>query len=376
MQNSPGRLRNFFRGLIFLLNLLVVAWLLLCLAASYASPAEIKYLALTSLTVPFAIVANCVFAIYWLFTSRKSRALFSILTLVVCFKLIKVVFGFNYGTDHDWAKGEDRIKIMSWNIHGLGLFNKPLNKEDKKKIAEVIENEAPDILCLPEYSLMRDGSTEKYTKSIAKANGFTDYKFNMDNTYGYHVVLGTMVFSKYSLIDFQSYDLGHMIYLVQADVKLKNNKMMRMYFVHLYSFGINDDERNYIEQVRARNTEIEKDLDVSKTFVSKFNRAWAIRAEQADSIAAIIKRSPYPVFICGDFNDLPASYTYTKVRGDLNDVFCDKGAGLGRTYNQIFRTLRIDHMFYDKRLLEIVAYRSYFNTMSDHNPLVANFRVL
>lgn len=349
---------------------------MLCLLASRTSPAEVRYLPLASLTIPFAVFANVFFVIAWLFTSKKFRSLFSLLALVLSYKLIMVVFGFNYNATQDFAKGPDRLKIMSWNVHGLGLFNKPLNKEDKRKIADVIKDESPDILCLPEYSLMRDGSTEKYTKMIAAENDFKDHKFNIDNTYGYHVVLGTMVFSRYPLIGFKSYDLGNMIYLVQSDVKLPGGEMLRLFFVHLYSFGLSDDDRTYIEKVRANSTEIKQDIGVSKNFISKFNHSWAVRAKEADSIASIISKSPYPVIICGDFNDLPGSYTYTTIRAKLNDVFADKGAGLGRTYNQIFRTLRIDHMFYDCRALEVLGYRSYFNTMSDHNPVVANFRIL
>lgn len=375
MEQRPGLFRRLLKNILIIANLLAVIWLLLCLMASKTSPAETRYLALFSLTIPFAIIANIFFAVFWLVTSKKIRSLFSIIALLICYQLITVVFGLNYRAKHDWETGKDRLKVMTWNVHGMGLFNKPLNKEDKDKIAEVIRTESPDIVCLPEYAILRDGGMTKYTKKLAKDNHFVDYWFNMDNTYGYHVQLGTMVFSKYPLQDFKANHLGNLIYLVQADVKLDSGKMMRLYFVHLYSFNLSDNDRNYIEDVRANKTEIKKDLGVSKTFISKFNRSWAIRAKEADSIVSIISKSPYPVFICGDFNDLPGSYTYTKIKGGLKDVFSEKGTGLGRTYNQIFRTLRIDHMFYDDKALELLAYRSYFNTMSDHNPVIANFKI-
>lgn len=375
MEQRPSIFRRLIKSAFIIANLLAVVWLLLCLTASHTSPAEVKNLALFSLTIPFAIVVNIFFVIFWLFTAKKIRSLFSVIALLICYKLITIVFGLNYRAKHDWEPAKDRVKIMTWNVHGMGLFNKPLNKEDKDKIADVIKNESPDIVCLPEYAILRDGGMTKYTKKMAKDNKFVDYWFNMDNTYGYHVQLGTMVFSKYPLLNFKANDLGNLIYLVQADVKLNGGKMMRLYFVHLYSFNLSDNDRNYIEDVRAGETEVKQDIGVSKTFISKFNRSWAIRAKEADSIASIISKSPYPVFICGDFNDLPGSYTYTKIKGDLRDVFSDKGTGLGRTYNQIFRTLRIDHMFYNEDALELLAYRSYFNTMSDHNPVVANFKV-
>ena len=43
--------------------------------------------------------------------------------------------------------------------------------------------------------------------------------------------------------------------------------------------------------------------------------------EQADTIAKYIQQSPYPVIVCGDFNDVPGSYAYRTVKGNLQDVF-------------------------------------------------------
>ena len=145
MEKRPGIFRRLFKSAFKIANTLSVVWLLLCLLASYTSPASVKNLALLSLTIPFAILANIFFVVAWLFTSKKHRAIISLVALLVCYKLITVVFGLNFGANHDWARGADRVKIMSWNVHGLGLFNKPFNKEDKKKIAQVIKDEDPDI---------------------------------------------------------------------------------------------------------------------------------------------------------------------------------------------------------------------------------------
>jgi endonuclease/exonuclease/phosphatase (EEP) superfamily protein YafD len=89
----------------------------------------------------------------------------------------------------------------------------------------------------------------------------------------------------------------------------------------------------------------------------------------------VIDESPYPVLICADFNDVPGSYTYTKVKKNLKDAFAEKGFGLGRTYNLIFPTLRIDYIFYDPEILELSGYQSIRTTeLSDHNPIIANFK--
>ncbi|WP_347396275.1 endonuclease/exonuclease/phosphatase family protein [Parabacteroides leei] len=65
------------------------------------------------------------------------------------------------------------------------------------------------------------------------------------------------------------------------------------------------------------------------------------RAEQADMIHAEIKCSPYPVLVCGDFNDTPASYTYHRVRKDLVDGFRDCGSGYQYTFRQLYNLIVI-----------------------------------
>src|SRR5690606_38970774 len=116
-------------------------------------------------------------------------------------------------------------------------------------------------------------------------------------------------------------------------------------------------------------------VDESRSYLRRCGEAYVKRAIQADSAARIIAKSPYPVLLCGDFNDLPGSYTYQTMRGNLKDAFAARGRGLGRTYNLFSPTLRIDYVFYDPALLRIIGFQSLATTLSDHNPVIANFEI-
>jgi endonuclease/exonuclease/phosphatase family metal-dependent hydrolase len=321
-------------------------------------------------------MANVAFVLIWLLSRKKARALISLVGIVVCYKLIITVFAFNYTGTNDMVSGPGRLKVMHWNIHGMGLYDKKnrSKKNDRDVIMDKIKEENPDILVMPEYYMYRDSSSKSNEQKISQSCGFKEYHFGVDNTLGIDVVLGTIVFSKYPLLDYTVYHLGDWIIMQQADVQI-DGRMIRMFFLHLFSFNINDYDRAYLHQVKEQTPGI-SEIKHSRTFIWKFNRAFAIRASEADSVAAIVKKSPYPVFISGDFNDLPASYTYTTVRGGLNDAFLDKGRGLGRTYNQLLFTLRIDDMFYDPAALQVIGYKCPTIYASDHNPVIANFRVL
>ena len=275
--------------------------------------------------------------------------------------------------------GDNRLKMMSWNVHGMGIFERPANHTTDDRIIEMIKTEAPDILCLSEFYTLHNNALKPYSTLLMKACGYKEFRFSYDNTLGTKIYLGTAVFSRFPISNFSTHALhkrrdGQVdVQMLQYDVQLPDSQMLRVFFTHLQSFLLSDGEKTYIEEVRDRDT----DLIVAKSrpYIRRFGEAYVKRAIQADTAAAIIARSPYPVMLCGDFNDLPGSYTYGKLQGSLCDAFSEHGSGLGRTYNRFSPTLRIDYVFYDPHFLHIIGYHSPATSLSDHNPVIANFEL-
>lgn len=375
-KSKPPLLRRIFSNLLLLLNIGAILWLCLCIASAYTSPLQNAYMALFSLSTPFAIIVNLLFGLYWLFSSHKLRALGSFITLVAGYKVTLTIFGLNYFASNTMEANPATIKIMSWNSHGMGVFNRPRSKEFEHEILDFIKQQDADILCMPEYSLTIDNIMKPYAEQIIKDNDYVDYRFQADNNLNQRIYLGTAVFSRYPFRNYETHKLSDYIYLVQGDVLLPNNNMVRMFFVHLTTFGLSDKDKDFIDEVKeakpARDTTKKRAME----FMKKLTRAYTERAKEVDKASAIIARSPYPVVLCGDFNDLPGSYTYTKLRGKLNDAFLEKGKGFGRTYNRILVTLRIDHMLYDPSVLKLVGFRCPSTHLSDHNPLIGNFEIV
>lgn len=370
---QPGIIRKLISHTFLLLNLAAVIWLALCVASSFISPVHFSLLAVFCITTPIAIVANLFFVLFWLFTSKKLRILFSLAALAASYKVITTVFALNFSAQQDMSRKPGTLKIMSWNCHGMGVFNRPHSKEFDTELLEFIKDQDADILCLPEFSTPKDNILKPFASRIIKNGGYIDYRFKDDNTLGRTLYLGTAVFSRYPFRNYVANKLDEYMYMMQGDVELPGKKIVRVFFVHLNTFGLSDGDKAYIERVKNANGE---NLSRSRSFIWKFQQAFKKRAELTEKAVKIIAESPYPVFICGDFNDLPASYTYTSFRGKLGDVFLAKGAGLGRTYNEISPTLRIDHMFYDPAALKPIGFLCNYTHLSDHNPLIANFEIV
>jgi endonuclease/exonuclease/phosphatase family metal-dependent hydrolase len=98
------------------------------------------------------------------------------------------------------------------------------------------------------------------------------------------------------------------------------------------------------------------------------------RSIQTEIVQKELQQSPYKKIFCGDFNDVPNSYTYFQIRGNMQDAFLQKGFGLGRTYTGISPTLRIDYILADKAFT-VTQFKKMDVKLSDHYPIVADLQI-
>ena len=102
------------------------------------------------------------------------------------------------------------------------------------------------------------------------------------------------------------------------------------------------------------------------------NRAQSVEIINA-YIAANYASYTKPIFLAGDFNDTPSSYTYREMKGALTDGFRRCGNGYGGTFRYLGGLLRIDYIFYDDTF-ECVRYYMPSETVSDHKVVIAELR--
>ncbi len=106
------------------------------------------------------------------------------------------------------------MKVMIWNVHGLGIYDKPHNA-NAPQVMDRIQSEAPDVLCATEYYVRYNDSMKPYSRKIMDDNGYKYYNYVSDNTLGTEMYLGTAAFSKFPITNMHTYRIGRSIYLMQ-----------------------------------------------------------------------------------------------------------------------------------------------------------------
>ena len=115
-------------------------------------------------------------------------------------------------------------------------------------------------------------------------------------------------------------------------------------------------------------------LAASKNIIRKMKHAFTQRGAQADLAKAEIEKSPYRSVLCGDFNDVPNSYTYFTLKGIRKDAFLQKSLGIGRTYLSLAPTLRIDYILPGNEF-DVLQFDMIDENLSDHLLLVSDLKL-
>jgi endonuclease/exonuclease/phosphatase family metal-dependent hydrolase len=187
---------------------------------------------------------------------------------------------------------------------------------------------------------------------------------------------GVVIFSRYPIVDSAVLRYSHpdgirsTESLIAADIRIGDDTVS-VFTTHLQSVLFRSKDFHDIEIIKNVDDSI---LTASKSIAKKLRYAFRHRADQAMQVREQLNKCPYPGVICGDFNDVPNSYTYYNIRGEWQDAFLKKGFGIGRTYVNISPTLRIDYIFANSDL-DILQCTRFINGYSDHHPVVADFQI-
>lgn len=279
-------------------------------------------------TIPLLVCLTIAFLVFLL----KKKWLLSLITLILgllinyYFEIITLGGLFQHGED------KYGITVLAYNVHTYSEGY----EQRQEAIANEILSVSPDIAFICEFVLRHNVQLDSiltnrgYIRSYIKSGDCVFYsKYPLDSIVGIHKRESK---KKYSL----------------------NNK------THVF---IGNDTLTIVGcHLSSSNNHIRK--------------GYKNREEEADIIYESIKDERYPIIVLGDLNDISGSYAVERIKDvGLNDAWWMGGFGYGETFRDKWLRLRLDHILYQNSKMELQYVKVIGSELSDHNALVAMFKL-
>lgn len=346
-------MKNVLKYILLIFNAIAVIALLMGYLALYFPPDKIWFIAIAGLIYPWLLALNIIFCITWILTKPRF-ALLSLIPILAGWNIMNRFIQFD-GKQTDQLD----IKVVSYNVRHFTGTGKNPSRELAEMIKGFLNQKQPDIICLQEVKLR----TNRIFNLEATRNEFQSIKHYQYARTGSNA--GSVTMSRFPIVKMQEIRFENSGNIAIATDVVAGKDTIRIFNVHLQSYRIDPDKYRIIDDPGLTN---EQDLREAKELRSKYKRAVKMRAIQARLIRQKIKESPYPVIVCGDFNDTPSSYAYQTVRGRLKDSFVCSGEGIGQTYIGKLPSFRIDYILHSKSFRSY-NFKTYNVPYSDHRPV-------
>ena len=371
---------NFFRRVtkhfFIVINITAAILFLLGCYGYLFPPSSLWPVGFLTLTAFYFLLVLVVFIFFWFFI-KPVRALISIVAILIAYKPLSNLIPYRLSHSFNKPKAENALRIMTWNVAQFNIMEDKIHPEVKSQMLSIINEYEPDIACFQEMvaedsTIKNHGHVDEFLQKIDFKNYF--YSYNTKEDFWGYAHFGIIIFSKYPIVNKQTvgfYPNDYNSIFQYVDI-VKGADTIRVFNIHLQSLRFSKDNLKYIDKPTVENENVA--IKESKSIISKFKKGFLKRQIQADRIRAEMDKSPYPVIVSGDFNDVPNSYAYNTIAGDMKNAFVEKGSGLGRTFSGISPVLRIDNIFVDKKM-DVLQFNLVKKKLSDHFPLIADVAI-
>ena len=262
------------------------------------------------------------------------------------------------------------IRLLSYNVRAFNVFDWVDDPEVKNNIFNLIQSEKPDIICLQEY--YTENTKTHLADRVNRVFKATPYHhLQYTSMGGGNSGYGMATYSRYPVIEKGSIRFSNTSNMAIFTDLVFNSDTVRIYNIHLQSIKFHQRNYDFIDSLRFRYDE--KQFEELRDITLRLKTAFIKRSIQVDSLSAHMKSSPYPVIVCGDFNDTPVSYAYRKMRSGLHDSFVSTGAGTGNTYLGVFPSFRIDYVLHSSEF-ETIGFERVKAKLSDHYPIICHLQ--
>jgi endonuclease/exonuclease/phosphatase family metal-dependent hydrolase len=372
-------------------TLFVLLGLLLSVAAERVPGGQLSLAPLLALTVPLWLALVGVLAVGWLLRRRRI-ALMPLAALALAWPQVQRGLPLHWAglqaqltnagppANSAGAAPPRSLRLLSANVRIFNVYAH-LRRADPAAPAKAmawLAASPADVLCLQEFyqepagTRSADGDLFRVGEKLGPASGRQVFvSKSLTNPEG--AQFGLAIFSRLPIVGRGEIAFGRLSqnHAMWVDVVGPGARdTVRIFNAHLQSMSM--DEGDLVAAGSSKAGLRRK----GRGLLGRFVRGAAARAWQADTLVARIARSPYPVLLAGDCNDLPYSYSYNRLAGPLQNAWATVGFGPGNTYHgRLPPLLRIDQQFAGPQW-QVLACRIHTEIpYSDHFPVEALYQL-
>ena len=343
--------------IVYIVSLIAAFGLIGAYLSPIINPNTFVFFSLLGLAYPYLLIGNFILLLYWIF--RWKRRTWQI---VVVIAIGYPTFRTYYGTAKtETGDASYDLSLLSYNIRYFDVYGWSNQKNTREKLFNYLNKFDGDVICLQEF--LMNGNPDRRKTVIEQSHTYPYYYIEKDMA----------IFSRLPILHkgHLTFAPGYSSSCIYGDFKLGKDTV-RLYSVHLESYKLGKKERQFMKEISSglKGNDIPEGV---KNLTTRLMIANKNRAHQAEEIQRHIDGSPYPVILCGDFNDTPLSYTYRQLSRKLTDSFIEKGRGIGNTYIGEFPSFRIDYVLHSPTLYTVGYIREDI-TLSDHYPIKVKIR--
>ena len=335
--------------IMFVALLLLAAATIICVITPKVTPEQLGLLSTVVLGAPIIYMVLLIVSLYWVLRWKWSIVIFSLIFVIIGSLSVKRYYRIDF-KQKPQTNIKNCTKVVCYNIAN----------NDSDSIVSALKAHNPNILCLQEYvSASKERWNELGEKYTSTANGSLDFSCE--------------IFTKYRILKQGLIDSLPRFNAIWADLLISKDTV-RVINLHLKSTTITAQDMQFVEGHEyvldtARNSKL-------KSIADKLAENNIFRSAQAKKVEEfIIASQPRKMIVCGDFNDVPLSYSYNLIAQSLVDTFIAAGSGYTYTFNGFFKLLAIDHMLTTEHF-DILSYEvDYSMNYSDHYPIISRLKL-
>lgn len=337
--------------MMIVVQIVVTIFTFIGLFGGNSNPATSTASAMLVYALPLLIIANAILLVFWLLKRNWIISGVAAVTILSCIPYLLTLYQF--GGSKTMDENAKPFNVASYNV---ALFGNEASGFMASDILAEMKKQSVDVFCVQEYSehsgdKSNSETYKEYFPYMVKGNG------------------DMVIFSRYPIIRAKNIPFDESNNSAMWALVNVGGKRIQVFNVHMETTGFN---RTLYQASKAESKgQVVESNTILQAIYSNYTLGLVNRARQTDIVASEIKKSREQMIICGDFNDVPYSYTYNTLLGDLVDGFKECGSGWSYTFRGK-KKVRIDYIFHSEALKGVNYYKTDL-TYSDHFPVFMSF---